>query len=109
MVSLFIKKELNTKAAESFWTWFSENEEWIINTYKSDGMKVVWAVDEKIKPVFPYFKKELEFQLGFNDGKGKFFFFHLGDKNLIRDGKVFGDMMPEGLKTRWTYILEAQS
>ncbi len=107
MFNLFAKKEMNVKAAEEFWTWFSENEEWIIITSKTDGMKVVWTVDEKIKPVFPYFKKELEFQLGFNDGKGEFFFFHLGDKNLIRDGKVFGDMMPENLKDRWTYMLEA--
>ena len=107
MFNLFLKKEMNVEAAEAFWRWFSENEEWIITTSKSEGMKVVWAVDEKIKPVFPYFKKELEFQLGFNDGKGEFFFFHLGDKNLIRDGKTFGKMMPESLMERWTYILEA--
>ena len=38
---------------------------------------------------------------------GEFFFFRLGDKNLIRDGKDFGDMMPETLKQRWTFFLEA--
>ena len=107
MFNLFAKKEMNIKAAEEFWAWFSENEEWIISTYKTNGMKVIYAVDEKIKPVFPYFKKELEFQLGFNDGKGDFFFFHLGNKNLFKDGKTFGDMMPEELKKRWNYILEA--
>ena len=107
MFNLFAKKEMNIKAAEEFWAWFSENEEWIISTYKTNGMKVIYAVDEKIKPVFPYFKKELEFQLGFNDGKGEFFFFHLGNKNLFKDGKTLGDMMPEKLKKRWNYILEA--
>ena len=76
MFGLFEKKEMNTKAAEDFWTWFAENEEWIISTSKTDGMKVVFAVDDRIKPIFPYFKKELEFQLGFNNGKGEFFFFY---------------------------------
>ena len=107
MFNLFSKKEMKVEAAKAFWSWFAENEDWIITTSKTDGLKVVWAVDEKIKPVFSYFKKELEFQLGFNDGKGEFFFFHLGDKNLIRDGKAFGKMMPESLMERWTYILEA--
>lgn len=107
MFGLFAKKEMNIKAAEEFWAWFSENEEWIISTYKTDGMKVVTAVDERIKPVFPYFKGELEFQLGFNNGAGEFFFFHLGNKNLIRDGRALGEMMPNALKARWTYVLEA--
>lgn len=107
MFNLFSKKEMNVKAAEAFWSWFAENEEWIITTSKTDGMKVVLAVDEKIKPVFSYFKKELEFQLGFNDEKGEFFFFHLGNKNLFRDGKTLGEMMPAELKKRWTYVLES--
>ncbi len=106
MFKFFIKKGININAAEEFWGWFLENEDWIITTSKTEGMKVVWAVDEKIKPVFPYFKKDLEFQLGFNDGKGEFFFFHLRDKNLIMDGKRLGELMPEELKKRWTYILE---
>lgn len=106
MFGLFEKKEMNTKAAEDFWTWFAENEEWIISTSKTDGMKVVFALDDRIKPIFPYFKKELEFQLGFNNGKGEFFFFYLGNKYLLRDGGILGEMMPEELKERWTFILE---
>ena len=106
MFTLF-KKKMNVKATEEFWAWFADNEEWIISTYKTDGMKVVMAVDERIKPIFPYFKKELEFQLGFNDGKGEFFFFHLGNKNLIKDGKALGEMMPHQLQQRWSYFIEA--
>ena len=52
MFNLFSKKEMKVEAAKAFWSWFAENEEWIITTSKTDGMKVVWAVDEKIKPVF---------------------------------------------------------
>ena len=56
--------------------------------------------------MFPYFKKELEFQLGFNEGKGEFFFFHFGNKHLMRDGQAWAELMPADLKARWTVILE---
>lgn len=106
MFGFFTKKEMDKAAAERFWQWFSEKEAWIIETYKTNGMAVVWAVDEQIKPVFPYFKKELEFQLGFNNGKGEFYFFHFNNKDLIRDSATLESMMPETLKERWTYISE---
>ena len=105
-MGLFSKKEMDTAAAEAFWAWFAEQEEWILANLKTNGMDVVWAIDARIKPVFPYFKKELEFQLGFNEGKGEFFFFHFGNKYLMRDGERLAEMMPEGLRGRWTVILE---
>ena len=106
-MGLFSKKEMNTAAAEAFWAWFAEEEEWITATLGTpNGSDVVWAIDARIKPVFPYFKKELEFQLGFNEGKGEFFFFHFGNKHLMRDGERLAGMMPEGLRGRWTVILE---
>ena len=107
MFGLFTKKEMNLEAAKAFWGWFTEKEEWIIANIKTNGMDVVWAVDAVLKPVFPYFKKELEFQMGFNDGKGEFFFFHLGNKNLMRDAEAFAAMMPESLKENWKFIIEA--
>ena len=69
-------------------------------------MDVIWAIDARIKPVFPYFRKELEFQLGFNDGKGEFFFFHFGNRNLIQDGQILKSMMPASLAEHWTFIME---
>ena len=105
-MGLFSTKEMDTAAAEAFWVWFAEQEEWILANLKTNGMDVVWAIDARIKPVFPYFKKELEFQLGFNEGKGEFFFFHFGNKHLMRDGERLAEMMPEGLRGRWTVILE---
>ncbi|MBP3571042.1 MAG: hypothetical protein J6M42_03705 [Clostridia bacterium] len=105
-MGLFSKKEMDTAAAEAFWVWFAEKEEWILANLKTNGMDVVWAIDAQIKPVFPYFKKELEFQLGFNEGKGEFFFFHFGNKHLMRDGQSLAEMIPEGLRGRWTVILE---
>lgn len=106
-MGIFSKKEMDTCAAKAFWNWFSENEQFIIEKYKTDGMGLVEIIDEKLRPVFPYFKRELEFQLGYNDGKGEFFFFHLRNKNLKADGRVLGEMMPEELKENWTYFLEA--
>ena len=103
---LFAKKEMDMAAARQFWSWFAENEQWIIDNLKTNGMDVVWAIDAQIKPVFPYFKKELEFQLGYNEGVGEFFFFHFGNKNLISDGQKLGELMPESLCKSWTFILE---
>lgn len=106
-MGIFSKKEMDTCAAKAFWDWFSHNEQFIIEKYKTDGMGLVEIIDEKLKPVFPYFKRELEFQLGYNDGKGEFFFFYLHNKSLKADGRTLGEMMPEELKENWTYFLEA--
>lgn len=106
-MSIFAKKELNVVAAENFWKWFVENNDWIINNVNTNGMDVIWAIDEQIKPVFPYFRKELEFQLGFNDGVGEFFFFHFNDRNLKRDAEIFKSMIPNELAKTWEVILEA--
>ena len=106
-MNLFSKKEMDITAAENFWNWFADKEEWIKSNVKTNGMDVIWAIDEQIKPVFPYFKKELEFQLGYNDGVGEFFFFHFNDKNLKRDAETFKSMIPEKLSETWTIILDA--
>ena len=106
MFGFFTRKEMNTSAAQSFWNWFAEKESWIIDNINTNGMDVVWAIDAQIKPVFPYFKKELEFQLGFNNGQGEFFFFHFGNKDLVRDAQALKNMMPAGLAEHWTFIAE---
>ena len=102
----FGKKEMNTDAANRFWQWFVDNESWIIENINTTAMEVVFEIDAQIKPVFPYFKKELEFQLGYNDGVGEFFFFHFGNKNLIEDAKRLADMMPDVLQENWKFISE---
>lgn len=106
MFSLFTKKNMNDDAANSFWVWFEEKEEWIINCIAKHDHAFVWAIDERLKPVFPYFKGELEFQLGYNDGVGEFFFFHFGKKELIRDGETLGKMMPMEIAKNWHFILD---
>lgn len=106
-MSIFAKKEMDIIAAKNFWEWFSVNEEWIKNNIKTNGMDVIWAIDAQIKPVFPYFKKELEFQLGFNDGIGEFFFFHFNNKYLKRDAEILKNMMPEKLTETWNVVLDA--
>lgn len=106
MFSLFAKKSMNEEAAKAFWKWFAEKEEWIIHCISNHDSAFVWAIDEKLKPVFPYFKEELEFQLGYNNGVGEFFFFHFGKKELVRDGEVLGKMMPSEISKRWQLVLE---
>ena len=105
MLSLFIKKTMNEDAAKSFWVWFEEQESWIIDCLSNHDSTFIWAIDERLKPVFPYFKGELEFQLGYNNGVGEFFFFHFGKKALIRDGEILGNMMPLKIKDKWKYVL----
>ena len=106
MFSLFAKKAMNEEAAQSFWLWFAEKEEWVINCIANHDSAFVWAIDERLKPVFPYFKGELEFQLGYNDGVGEFFFFHFGKKELVRDGEILGKMMPAEIAKNWKFILD---
>ena len=99
------KKEMDTKAAKEFWQWFTDNEKSIIDRLRSDARSLVFEIDQKLRPIFPYFSGELEFQLGFNDGRGEFFFFHFGKRYLIRDGETLGSLMPEELRGRWRYML----
>ena len=106
MFSLFAKKVMNEEAAKAFWIWFAEKEEWIIGCISNHDSAFVWAIDEKLKPIFPYFKGELEFQLGYNNGVGEFFFFHFGNKDLARDGEALGKMMPPEIANKWKLILE---
>lgn len=106
MFSLFSKKCMNEEAAQLFWAWFEEKETWIIDCISNHDSSFIWAIDERLKPVFPYFKKELEFQLGYNNGIGGFFFFHFGKRGLVRDAHILGEMMPVELAKRWQFILE---
>ena len=106
MFPLFAKKIMDEDAAKSFWMWFVEKEDWISNCIANHDSAFVWAIDERLKPVFPYFKGELEFQLGYHDGVGEFFFFHFGKKELARDGETLGKLMPMEISEKWHFILE---
>lgn len=106
MFSLFSKKVMNEEAAKSFWIWFEEQETWIINCISNHDSAFIWAIDERLKPVFPYFKGELEFQLGYNNEVGEFFFFHFGKRELARDAQTLGEMMPATIANKWKFILE---
>ncbi|MBQ4284681.1 MAG: hypothetical protein IJB96_12245 [Lachnospira sp.] len=100
------KNSMNKGAAEKFWNWFEEKEDWIIDCISVSNSDFIWAIDERLKPVFPYFKGEFEFQLGYNDGVGEFFFFHFGEKELVRDSQILAQMMPLKIAMRWRFILE---
>lgn len=106
MFNLFSKKAMNEAVAKAFQARFEEQEEWIIDCLSKNDAAFIWAIDENLKPVFPYFKEELEFQLGCNNGTGEFFFLHFGKKELARDGEILGTMMSPKIASRWKLILE---
>ena len=92
---------------KAFWYWFLENEQWIIDRIKGpDAGEVVWALDAQLKPIFDYFKGEIEFELGFNNGQGEFFFFDLNSRGLRSDAEALSDRMPDALRDHWKMIIE---
>ena len=105
-MGLFMKKEMDSAAATAFWAWFAENEDRIIEALGRYDMDIVREIDGYLAPVFPYYKEELEFQLGFHEGAGEFIFFHLGHKHLSRDSEAFVVAMPRPLRERWLFTVE---
>ena len=51
--------------------------------------------------------KAVQFELGWNNNAGEFFFFYSENEKLHADGEIFAAMMPEHLKTRWVLKVEA--
>lgn len=92
-------------AAKDFWAWFEEKEQWVIECIESHNPLFILAIDAQLQKVFPHFEGVLEFQLGYNDGKGEFYFYHLGNKDLERDGRRLADLMPSALAERWQFII----
>lgn len=95
---------MDMAAAEAFWRWFAEHGDQIARALQGSGAgEVVSWVDQRICPVFPYVSSDaVQFELGWNNGKGEFFFFHNGNEKLLADGKAFAAMMPESLKACWS-------
>ncbi len=103
---MFFHQKADEEMMKSFWVWFEQNEEWIIATYKTDGMAVVNAVDQKLSPAFVCHRVEIEFQLGYNHGHGEFFFFDLNKRALRKDAERLASLMPAKLQENWTFIIE---
>ncbi len=99
---------MDIAAAEGFWQWFAEQEQFITEKLGGENaMEVVELVDARITPIFPYAPAQaIQFQLGWNEGAGEFFFYHSGHKKLMADGETLGNMMPEALRERWAYKLQ---
>ena len=106
MFGFFKKKEMDVAAAESFWTWYAENDSVLMDKLKAQSMDIVDLIDSHLSPIFPY-RKNLEFQLGgLIDGKYEFLFFHCGNKNLKRDAEVLKNMMPTELADHIDFKIE---
>ncbi len=71
---MFFVKKADEEKMKSFWTWFMQNEKWIISTSKTDGRAVVNAVDANLSPALACYRFEIEFQLCYNNGQGEFNF-----------------------------------
>jgi hypothetical protein len=102
MFSLFEKK-INLIAIEQYWIWFLKNEQWIIENYRTNGMEVVYAIDRYLKPIFPVFKGEIEFDFTFDNGKGEFNFYDLRKKYLLNGASELKEKMPPKIKERWIF------
>lgn len=98
---------MDMAAAKAFWRWFLENGGKIAETLGGSGAgEVVGWVDQRLCPVFPYVPADaVQFELGWNNGKGEFFFFHNGNEKLLADGGVFASLMPEEIKSRWSVMV----
>lgn len=64
------------------------------------------AVDEKLSPAFACYRVGIEFQLGYNDSHGEFFFFDLNKRALRKDAEKLAALMPAKLQQNWTFIIE---
>ncbi len=106
MFSIFTKKVMNEELAKEFWLWFEEKEDWIKECISNGNIEFIGEIDKRLKPIFPYFKKELEFLLGYNDGIGEFYFYHFYNKDLMRDGEKLKALMPSSIASKWKFILE---
>lgn len=102
MFSLF-KRTISIQAIDHYRNWFSKNEQWIIENYRTNGMDVVNAIDEQLKPIFTDFNGELEFDFTFDNGRGEFNFYDLRKKYLLNGAKELKDKMPSSIKERWTF------
>ncbi len=106
MFELFKKKEMDVSAAKSFWDWYVNHEDVLIEKLQARDMGIVDLIDSHLSPVFPYCKS-IEFQLGgYIDGKYEFLFFHCGNKNLKRDGETLKSMMPAALSDHIDFKVE---
>ncbi len=103
---MFWNKKADEEKIKAFWAWFEQNEEWIITTSQTDGMAVVNAVDAQLSPAFACYRVEIEFQLGYNNGRGEFFFYDLHKHSLRKDAEKMASLMPDKLKNNWTFIIE---
>ncbi len=106
MFSIRKKVIVNEQAIDEFWLWFVENENWIIEEQRTDGHNIICAIDEKLKPVFDGYRKELEFNYGFNKGKGEFFFCDSRNRNLRLCAEKIIAKVPQILKERWVFSIE---
>ena len=102
----FTPKNIDEIEVKLFWEWFAYNESWIIDSINShNDTVVIEQINEKLLPVFPYFKKKIKFIITFRNGQGKFFFCGQKNKYLNRDASILKASMPYSLTTRWEFII----
>lgn len=100
---LFAKKNINMDAVDLFWVWFLENEQWIIDNFDDRGLEIVKEMSSRLKPIFPDFKGQIEFDFTFFKGAGEFNFYHNNKNYLLNGSKILIDKMPIEISQRWTF------
>ena len=102
--------EMDQNTAALFWQWFHMNEADIVkmvNGSKKESKSIFRQIDLWLCPVFPYVKGNLiDFNLTCEESGHTFVFYHGGNEQLKEDAAAFGEMMPEGMRRQWRFVIE---
>ena len=102
---MFKKKTMSEFHAKAFWKWFKRNEIWIITKYNTSRNAVLWAIEEKLAPVFPYLKGEIAFNLAFQPEMGEFIISASDNEKLMKDAEILKSIMPAELCDHWEFTI----
>lgn len=99
------------KTTEYFWNWFSSHEQEIVEKTEQGG-DIADMLNARLRiqlsVVFPYEKPDrVEFHVGLGEERNELAVYHFNNPRMERDARVLGERMPEELKARWNYYIEA--
>lgn len=89
-----------------FWQWFEKSEEELIRLLREqENEKFLSALTEKLQPLFPFIKRELEFGVMCSSDFTRFDM-DLADFFTVSLSRGYEELLaacPDALKTRWTF------
>lgn len=103
--------EPDEKTTDYFWSWFSGHEQEIVDKIGQGG-DIAEMLNARLRiqlsVVFPYEKPDrVEFHVELGGEKNELAVYHFNNPRMERDARILGERMPEALKERWNYYIEA--